>query len=143
MHSCLITHSKPYRLSSVVVLTALLSGWTCTAIIHFDTCTDAVLQPHVSSLWPDTISADAVPILIVVSGTNFNAQSEILWNGNALQTTFINPNRLQTTITQPTLDLFGGSAGGTVLISVMSPTSSTVVSCSRGGLSGTLVLFIE
>lgn len=143
MCCCLITYFKPYRVGLVVVLTFLLSAWTCTAIVDFDNCTDPVPQPHVISLSPDTISANAVPLLIVVNGTGFSPQSEILWNGNPLQTTFIDSGHLQATITQQTFELSGGSAGSTALISVMSPASRTVGNCSRGGVSGTLVLFIE
>jgi hypothetical protein len=141
--SCLNTYCKPYRVGLVVVLSFLLSAWTCTAIVDFDSCTNPVPQPNVISLSPGTIPANAVPVLMVVDGTGFSPQSEILWNGNRLQTTFMDSRHLRVTVTQETLELFGGSVGGTVLISVMSPASSTVVRCSIGGVSGTLVLFIE
>lgn len=143
MHSCLITHCKPYRIGLLLVLTSLLSAWTCTAIVDFNNCSDAVAQPEIDSLSPDTIAAEAEPALLVVNGTGFTSKSEILWNGNSLQTTFLSSRRLQATITQQTFQLFGGLAGGTVLISVMTPPSSTVVRCSNALVSGTLVLFIE
>jgi hypothetical protein len=38
VRTCLISRCKPYRISLVLVLTALLSAWTCTAIIDFDNC---------------------------------------------------------------------------------------------------------
>jgi hypothetical protein len=134
MAACLNTYCKPYHAGLVVVLAFLLSAWTCTAIVDFDNCTDPAPQPHVISLSPDTIPANSVPALIVVDGTGFSPQSEILWNGNSLQTTFLDSRHLQATITQQTFNLFGGSAGVTVLISVRSPASSSVVRCSNGGV---------
>ena len=143
MLSCLITHYKPYYIGLVLVLTWLLSAWTCAAIIDFDNCIDAVPQPHVTSLLPDTIAANATPVLLIVNGAGFVPRSEILWNGSPLQTTFVNSSNLQTMITQQTFESFGGSAGGSVRISVMSPASSVVVHCSNGGVSGIIFLEIE
>lgn len=142
MCTCLISRCKPCRISLVLVLTALLSAWTCTAIIDFNSCTDAVIQPRLTSLSPDTISANAVPVLLIVNGTGFSSQSEILWNGSPLQTTFTNSAHLQATVTQQTFESFGGLAGGTVLISVLSPAPSGSLRCSDS-VSGTLALFIE
>lgn len=143
MFSSLNTHYKPYHIGLVLILTSVLSAWTCTAIVDFDSCTDAARQPHVSSLSPDTILTNSVPALMVVNGSGFAPQSVILWNGNPLQTTFTNSTRLQATITHQTFDSFGGSTGGSVLISVMSPASGTGAHCSNTVVSGTLVLYIE
>ena len=143
MCSCLITYYKPYRIGLVLVLASLLSAWTCSAIFDFDNCIDAVPQPHVTSLSPETIRANATPVLLIVNGTGFIPRSEILWNGNPLQTTFMNSSNLQATITQQTFESFGGSAGGSVPISVMSPASSVLVHCSNGGVSGIVFLDIE
>jgi len=78
-----------------------------------------------------------------VDGSGFVSQSEILWNGNPLQTAFVDSRHLQTTITQQTLDSFGGSVGTNVLISVVSPQSDFIVGCPNGGSSGTLVLVVN
>lgn len=143
MRSCLITYCKPYRIGLVLVLTSLLSAWTCAGFVNFDNCIDAVPQPQITSLSPDTIRANAVPALLSVNGTGFIARSEILWNGNPLQTTFINSSNLQATITEQTFESFGGSTGGSVQISVMSPSSSVVAHCSNGGVSGIIFLDID
>jgi hypothetical protein len=143
MHSRLVPACKPSRIALALLLTWLLSGWTCSALFRFDSCFDAVPQPQVTSLWPDTMSANASSALLNVSGSGFVSQSQILWNGNPLQTTFVDSLHLQTTITQQTLELFGGSSGRNVLISVMSPGSAHVRGCSNGGASGTLVLGID
>ncbi len=143
MHSRLVTACKPYRVALVFLLAWLLSGWTCSAIFRFDSCFDAVPQPQIASLWPETISANSSSVLLTVGGTGFVPQSQISWNGNSLQTTFVNSSHLQATITQETLEVFGGSPGVSVLISVVSPRSTFVRGCSNGGASGTLVLFID
>jgi len=54
---------------------------------------------------------ESVPL--TVNGDGFVAQSQILWNGRALPTTFTDPRQLQATITQQTLDSFGSSVGDT------------------------------
>jgi hypothetical protein len=143
MSSCLVRASKPLRLVFVLVLTSLLSGWTCTAIVGFNSCPDAVPQPQITALSPNAISADAASVLLTVNGSNFVSQSEILWNGNSLPTRFMDSRHLQATITQQTFDSFGGSPGTGVLISVVSTESDFVVGCPNGGSSGTLVLVVN
>ena len=143
MHLCLVTARKPYRIALVILLAWLLSGWACSAIFRFDSCFDAVPQPQVTSLWPDKISANASSVLLTVSGTGFVSQSQILWNGNPLQTTFTSSRYLQATITQQTFEMFGGSSRTNVLISVNSPRSTFVSGCANGGSSATLVLLVE
>src|SRR6478609_1834398 len=89
---------------------------------------------------PDSIADNMESVPLTVNGDGFVAQSQILWNGRALPTTFTGPRQLQATITQQTLDSFGSSVGHTVQISVTSPGSSSIVGCPNGGSSGTLVL---
>ena len=134
---------KLYRIALLLLLTSLLSAWTCTAVVRFNSCPGAVPQPQISGLAPNSISADVVSVLLTIEGSGFVSQSEILWNGNPLQTTFMDSGHLQTTITQQTFDSFGGSAGSSVLISVLSPGSNAVLGCPNGGNSGTLVLDIN
>jgi len=146
MHPCLDSHelSRSIRIVFIPVLAVLLSGWTtCTAIVGFNSCVGAVPPPQIISLSPDSISMDATSVLLTVNGSGFVPQSQILWNGNALPTTFVNSRELQVTITQQTLDSFGGSAGTSVHISVMSPVFNPVVGCPNGGASATLVLVIN
>ena len=70
-------------------------------------------------------------------------QSQILWSGNALQTTFLDSRHLQATITKQTFESFGGSVGSTVQIPVMSQEPTVVVGCPNGLSSATVVLFIN
>jgi hypothetical protein len=147
MHSCLVNRCKRallIRVAFITALTLLLSGWTtCNALFVFNSCQGSVPQPQITSLSPDTIPDDAGSVLLVVNGSAFVPQSQIMWNGSALRTTFMNPRHLQTTITQETLDSFGGSAGSNVQISVRSLGSVADLGCPIGGNSTTLVLVIN
>jgi hypothetical protein len=136
---------KPYRIALVLVISPLISAWTCYSIVNLKSCPGAVPQPQIVALWPDTIPADAASVRLIVEGNGFVDQSEILWNGNPLQTTFLDPDHLQATITHQTFESYGGLAGGSALISVMSPGtgSTSVEGCQDGGSSGWLALFIS
>jgi hypothetical protein len=100
-------------------------------------------QSQVISLTPDTIPSDAESVLLTVDGKGFTPQSQIMWSGNALQTTFIDSHHLQTTVTQQTFDAFSGSVGNNVQISVRSQASPDALGCPIGGNSATLVLVIN
>ncbi len=130
------------RIAFIAALTLLLSGWTtCNGM--FVSCQGSVPQAQITSLSPGTIPSDAESILLIVNGSGFISQSQIMWNGSALQTTFMDSRHLQTTITQQTFDSFGGSAGSTVQISVKSQESVSDFGCPIGGNSATLVLVIN
>ena len=147
MYSSLVHPRKPFplvRIALLAVLTLLLSGWTtCTAMVDFNSCQSSVAQPQITSLSPGAIPGDSASVLLTVNGSNFVPQSQIMWNGNALQTTFADSSHLQTTITQQTFNSFGGSAGDSVRISVRSLGSASVLGCSNGGNSATLELVIN
>jgi len=128
------------RIALVAALTLLSSGWTCSAL--FLSC-QGVGQSQVTSLSPDTIPNDAESVLLTADGSGFTHQSQIMWNGNALQTTFLDSHHLQTTVTQQTFHSFGGSMGDSVQISVMSQASFDDLGCPIGGNSATLVLVIN
>jgi hypothetical protein len=143
MRSSLAHPSKPFpliRVGLIASLTLLLSGWTCSAI--FLSC-QGVGQSQVTSLSPDAIPSDAESVLLTADGSGFTPQSQIMWNGNALQTTFVDSHHIQTTVTQQTFDSFGGSLGNNVQISVRSQASFDDLGCPIGGNSATLFLVIN
>ena len=144
---CVVDPRRPLlsvRIACIAALTLLFSGWTtCTAIVAFNSCQGSVPQPQIAALSPDTISSDVESILLIVNGSGFVTQSQIMWNGSALPTTFMDSRHLQTAITQQTFASFGGSAGSTVQISVNSPGSGANLGCPIGANSATLVLFIN
>jgi IPT/TIG domain len=146
MRSCLFHFRRPIpwlRIVFVATLPLMLSAGTCTAIVGFNSCLGIPSAPQVTSLSPNAISANTQSILLVVIGNNFVPQSQIFWNGNALQTGFVDSQHLEATITQQTLEQFGGSPGGSVLISVNSVMTSAVVGCPIGGSSAALALVIN
>ena len=141
MRSSLANPFKPFPwicIALIAALTLLLSGWTCSAL--FISCQGVMAQPQITSLSPDTVSSDAESVL-TVDGSGFTPQSQIMWNGNALPTTFTDSRHVETTITPQTFESFGGSAGSSVQISVRSQGSGT--GCPPGGNSATLVLVIN
>jgi hypothetical protein len=144
MPSSLAHLYKPYtliRVALIAALTLLLSGWaTCSGV--FLSC-QGVAQSQVTSLSPDTIPSDAESVLLTADGSGFSPQSQIMWNGNPFQTTFMDSHHLQTTVTQQTFDSFGGSVGNNVQISVSSQASFDDLGCPIGGNSSTLVLVIN
>ena len=132
------------RLAFIAALTLLLSAWTtCNGIFVFNSCQASVPQPQITSLSPDTIPSDAESVLLIVNGSGFIPQSQIMWNGRVLQTTFMDSRHLQTTITQQTVDSFGASAGSIVHISVSSPGAIADLGCPNGLNSATLILVIN
>jgi len=82
------------RVAFIAVLTPLLSGWTCSAL--FVSC-QGVAKSQVTSLSPDAIPSDAESVLLTADGRGFTPQSQIMWNGNALRTKFMDSHHLQTT----------------------------------------------
>ena len=143
MRSFLASICKPFflfRIALVAALTLLLSGWTCSAM--FLSCHG--LEPlQVTALSPDAISSSAESVRLTAEGSGFTPQSQIMWNGNALTTTFMDSRHIQTTITRQTLDSFGGSVDSTVKISVKSQASFDDMGCPIGGNSATLILVIN
>lgn len=140
MPSCLVRPYPWVRIALVVLLTLLVSAWgTCNAMVNFQTCLGVGSTPQISSLSPGEVPDNSESIL-TVSGTNFTSQTEILWNGNPLLTTFIDSHHLQTTVTRETFASFGGSAGSNVQISVRTP--ETGRGCP-GGTSAALELMIN
>ena len=131
------------RIGMVAVLAFTLSGWTCTAIIGFNSCLGIPPSPQITSLSPNVISTSVTSVVLIVIGNGFVPQSQILLNGSTMPTRFVDSQHLQTTITQQTFEQFSVASGSSVLISVNSPMTTTVVGCPVPGSSSTLVLAID
>lgn len=143
MSPCLVHASKSFRILFILALASLLPAWTCSAIVQFNGCTDAIAQPQIAAVSPQSIPADTSSVLLTVNGSAFVSQSEILWNGKPLQTTFLDSSHLQAAITQQTFASFGGSSGSNVSISVNTPSSNSFADCADGGTSTSLTLVID
>jgi len=140
MHSSLANSRKPFpwfRIALIAALALLSSGWTCS--FEFNSCEGDAPPPQISSLSPSSVPGDANSVPLIVDGSGFTPQSQIMWNGSTLQTTFLDSRHIQATITQETFASFGGSAGSRVKISVGSRRSG----CPISGNSATLDLVIN
>jgi hypothetical protein len=136
-------HSTWLRIVLIVFLTLALSGWTtCSGMFVWDSCPDQVPMPQILSIEPGSMPGNLDSIVLTVTGADFVSQSQILWNGNALETTFNDSQHLTSMITQQILESFGGSPAGSVLISVRSQAHNNDFGCSNGGTSATLILII-
>jgi hypothetical protein len=137
MRSSLAKRCKPLPsvtlIALVAVLTLLLSGWSC--FVGFESC-QGVGQAQIISLSPASVPIDLNSVPLTVEGNGFTHQSQIIWNGSTLDTTFLDSHHLQTTITHDTIDNFGG--GSSAKISVRSQAG-----CPIGGDSATLDLAIN
>lgn len=80
------------------------------------TVTTNIPVPKISGISPNSVIANDQEFNLVVSGSNFNNQSSVLWNGDALFTTYISQTQLQASV--PGNDV---AVGGTAEISVVSP----------------------
>ena len=125
---------KPFlSIALIAALAALLSGWTCSGM--FVSC-QGVSQAQITSISPGKIPRDGNSVPLTVAGSGFTPQSQIMWNGSTLGTTFLDSHHLQATITQETFDSFGG--GSSVRISV-----SQGLGCPISGNSAALDLVIN
>lgn len=125
---------KPFSwITLIAVLTLLLSGWTCSGM--FVSC-QGVSQAQITSLSPGNIPRDVNSVPLTVAGNGFTPQSQITWNGNTLETTFLDSRHVRATITRETLESFGD--GSSVRISV-----SQGLGCPINGNSAALDLVIN
>lgn len=132
-----------FRVVFIALLPLVLSGWTtCSGMFVFNSCPSQVPVPQIISVAPGSMPGNLDSIVLTVTGADFVSQSQILWNGNALETTFTDSQHLTTTITQQILESFGGSPGNSISISVRSQGSNQDFGCANGGTSATLILMI-
>lgn len=146
MHSPLASPSQTIlcvRLVLLATLILLLSGWTCSAFFFWGTCGNQAASAQIVALSPDVISREAGSVPLIVEGSEFTPEAKILWNGNALETTFHDAHHLQATITQETFESYGGSEGSSVLISVRPQGSVTTPGCPKQQDSAAQSLIIQ
>ena len=144
MRSSLVLRCKRFlsiRIALVAVFALLLSGWTCSGM--FESCQGAMAQPQITSLSPGSVPGDASSVPLTVEGSGFSPQSQILWNGSTLETTFLDSRHLQTTITQETFASFGGVTGSSVRIAVRPVGAGGDGGCPKNADSAALGLVID
>jgi IPT/TIG domain len=130
------------RIAFLVILALLLAGWgTCNVMVDFNSCQGVQPMAQLTSLSPGAIPGNSESVLLTLNGSGFTSQSQILWDGGALPTVFMDSHQLQTTITQLTFASFGGSSGSSVQISVRTLGSAT--GCPPSGNSAMIELVIN
>jgi len=141
MYSRLVRPYPCVRIALLVVLTLLVSAWgTCSGFVNFNGCEGSGAMAQLTSLSPGAVPGNSDSALLTLNGGDFTSQSQVLWDGSAIPTTFMDSHHLQTTVTQETFASFGGSAGSSVQISVRTLGSGT--RCP-GGNSSSLELVID
>jgi hypothetical protein len=73
-------------------------------------------QPQLSAIEPYTATVGSAPFTLTVTGSDFVTGSSVLWNGTALETTFVDASTLTASVTSAQL-----SAATAVSVSVRSP----------------------
>jgi hypothetical protein len=61
--------------------------------------------PTVTSIEPDTLTVPGPDTEVVLMGANFNENSQIIWNGSAEPTTYIDPEHLSTIVRPSTVEV--------------------------------------
>jgi len=91
-------------------------------------------SPYINNLTPSTATAGGPNVTINVSGSNFNSNSTVLWNGSSRPTTFVNSRLLKAAISasdvaQPATDLISvvntknGAQSNTVAFVTLAPSA--------------------
>jgi IPT/TIG domain len=65
---------------------------------------DVPKVPTVTAIEPDTLSVPGPDTEVVLTGANFNQNSQIMWNGAAEPTTYIDPEHLSTIVRPSTVE---------------------------------------
>jgi hypothetical protein len=69
-----------------------------------DNIPPAVYTPVITSVVPDTISADGVTHVIEINGTNFNPITQVLQDGVVIASAYVSPTKLTATIVAPSAE---------------------------------------
>ncbi|MCW3097342.1 MAG: cell surface receptor domain protein [Chthonomonadaceae bacterium] len=82
--------------------------------------------PTLAALNPNSATAGSADITLTATGSNFNTQSAVLWNGSPLATTYLSPQ--QVTATVPAAKL---AATGTATVAVSNSASGGGTTASK------------
>lgn len=56
--------------------------------------TSTLSPPSITALFPNSVPVNSVPFFLTVNGTNFLTDAVVVWNGTALNTTFVGSNQV-------------------------------------------------
>lgn len=100
-----------------LVLTSFMLFFSaCTSTSSKTTGTTDSPVPAVTFVTPNAVIAGSSTFWLIVSGTGFQSNSIVMWNGAALTTTYTNSSRLNAQIPDSNLQ-----SPGSVMITVMTP----------------------
>jgi hypothetical protein len=105
------------KLAKTVFLAALLAaGMACGYSSHATTPPSAGTMPTIASLVPNNVNAGTTGNSMMVTGTNFNSNATVNWNGTALATVYTSTTLMTATI--PDADV---ATAGTATVTVTNP----------------------
>ncbi len=79
--------------------------------------------PQISTVSPSTVPAGSAALTLAVSGSNFVAASQVLWNGSPLSTGFVSPASLTAVVPASLI-----ASGATDVVSVLNPDGASSIS---------------
>lgn len=82
--------------------------------------------PALTAIAPETASAGGAAFTLTVTGTNFTPGSQVRWNGNARNTTFVSASSLTAAVAAADI-----TAAGTAAVTVFNPTPGGGTSSAR------------
>lgn len=112
---------------TLVVRTPQPGGGDSNAVTFAITAPGEAGQPAIESLTPPAITPGSGDLALLVKGSNFTPQSQVLVNGKALATTYLNPTTLMALLLATDL-----TAEGPVAITVVNGGSVAAASVSAG-----------
>jgi IPT/TIG domain len=105
------------KLANTIFLSLLLTvGLACGYSSKPTTPAVAGSMPNITALSPNSVKAGTTGNSFMVTGTNFNGNATINWNGTALATTFTSASLMTAAV--PDADV---AAAGTATVTVTNP----------------------
>jgi IPT/TIG domain len=105
------------KLANTIFLSLLLTvGLACGYSAKPTTPAVAGSMPNITALSPNSVKAGTTGNSFMVTGTNFNGNATINWNGTALATTFTSASLMTAAV--PDADV---AAAGTATVTVTNP----------------------
>lgn len=107
------------------LLLPLAAALGCNAVVHFSGC----FNPFMASMMPRSATAGGLQFTLSVTGSNFEVNSVVMFNGNMLPTSFLSDRQLMATVPAAAI-----STPGTLQVSVVTPGGSSAATCQSNSL---------
>lgn len=102
---------------SILLLALLTFGsFGCGYGTHSTTPPSAGVQPNISQLSPNNMTAGGTAFTLTVNGANFASNAAVNWNGTAQTTTFLTASQVTAAIPATAI-----ATAGTATVSVTNP----------------------